>query len=255
MAGCQCAEPGCQVTDWGRGDVVCQGCGVVLESHILDDAAEWVDAQPARGPGIRCIVENASLEAGLAMVNRCVSQFGLTTSSNVAQSARQLFEDVHALKRHHRDPMAAAGAAVYFGFKFEGHGRELQHVSAVCGVDMRTLHAAVTDFKDLLRDKAYYPKLFTRLRVSMLLGACIDRLGLPPDQRRRLWRAAHQVDEDLAGAMDCSRKPRTLCSAVVWLAVRRERLGVDKRDVAAACSVCPQTIDKILATLTTAVGV
>lgn len=196
--------------------------------------------------------DEAALHAGREAVDACVTRFGQSTSSNVAETARQLYGDVLAAKKQIRGVEArgaAAAAAVYFGFKFEGVGRELQLVAAVCDVALRALHAAVSEFKDLLRDKPYYPKLFVRLHVGMLLDVCIDRLRLPVAQRKALWRTAHRLDEQLSASMDCGRKPKTLCSGVMWLAAHQEGIAVDKKDVAAACLVCPQTVDKIAALL------
>lgn len=250
---CFCTDgPQQLVTDWARGDVVCAGCGVVLEAHLMDDLeeyAEWGASRP--GPTLkRPVLEprEAALAGGLATVDRFVSLFGQSTAGGVACTARQLFGDVHGSKKSVRAD-ACAAAAVYYAFKMEGVGRELRFVAAVCGVDMRALHAAVADFKDTLRDKDYYPRLFARLHAGMLLDVFIDRLRLPRDQRTRLWRAAHRLDEELSASLDSGRKPRTLCSGVLWLAAQVERLDIDKRDLAAACAVCPQTMDKMAASL------
>lgn len=265
-----CGSPGPQpVTDWARGDVVCCGCGVVLEGQLLADTPDWDNSnnnghghghshgQHTRGhPNKRrklvACDEEAPLLAGRQVVDAFVARFGQSTSSNVAGTARQLYTDVHAAKKQIRGAdarSAAAAAAVYFGFKFEGVGREMHLVAGVCEVALKALHAAVSEYKDVLRDRPYYPKLFTRLHVGMLLDVCIDRLRLAAAQRKALWRTAHRLDEQLSACMDCGRKPKTLCSGVMWLAAHQEGIAVDKKDVAAACLVCPQTVDKIAALL------
>lgn len=289
----------CTVIDWASGDVVCQRCGVVLESHILDDSPEWHNRDtdttdksrvgaPCRphapdalnrlgtylsmasrtssrtasqGPhASRTAVKRlaaaagredsreAALAEGLRLVDGLVGDMGLASSSAVAITAKDLFADIseaRAVRSDSRLPLAAA--AVYYAFKLQRVDRELRQVSLVCGVCSRALHAAVSEYKEALRAKPYYPRLFTPLQAGRLIDVFLDRLRLPPADRKRVWRAATHLDERLVHAMDCGRKPRTICSGLLYLATRQEAPHVTKKSVAEACSVCQQTLDKVVA--------
>lgn len=274
---CDCAGGPTAVTDWSGGDVVCSACGVVLESHILDDCPEWrnyeagedksrVGASSSRGgggtfldpvPGCKrarvyreaAEAREAALREGLAAVDHFVGSCRLSSTGSVAAVARELFEDVHAARAVRSDNRrVVAAAAVYHACKMERLGRELRWVAAVCEVDQRALNAATADFKDLLAGRPYHARLFDALPAGTLLDIFLDRLGLAPDPRKRVWRAAHRIDEALAGgAMDCGRKPRTICSGIIGVALAREGVAVGKKELTRACSVCQQTLDKVMA--------
>jgi transcription initiation factor TFIIIB Brf1 subunit/transcription initiation factor TFIIB len=277
---CDCEGEPSPVTDWAGGDVVCCACGVVLEGHILDEAPEWrnhaaadgghaadrsrVGAADARlgtylerGAGgkrrrLRDPTRDAreqALHDGLALVDRLVGAFGLSTTSNVAATARELFADLHEAKGVRSDTRrACAAAAVYYGCKLENVGRELRLVSQVCQVDAKALNSATSEYKAALADKPYHARLFATLQAGKLIDIFLDRLRLAPDLRRRAWRAAHQLDESLVDVMDCGRKPRTICSGILFVAAQQERIpGVGKKEITEACAVCQQTLDKVVA--------
>lgn len=195
----------------------------------------------------------AALHEGLAVVDALALDMRLTTTSTIASTARELFADLHAARGVRADTRrAAAAAALYFGCKLENVGRELRRMAALCGVDLKALCAAAGDFKAALGDKAYYPRLFAPLQAGKLIDSFVDRLAdeaaLGPEVRRAVWRAAHALDESLVGIMDCGRKPRTICSGVLFLAAQQTPgAAVTKKHVTAACEVCQQTLDKVVA--------
>lgn len=285
---CDCAGGPTIVTDWSSGDVLCSACGVVMEGHILDETPEWrrhdddarreadhirvgnrapathqdrhlqgtylemprgATGRKRRCCGIKDTPKQQALKAGLDAIDVSVVAFGLGHTSQVAVTARELFEHVHAIKGVRSDVRDAyAASALYFGFKLEGVARELRLVAAMCGVEPRALNAAINDFKDVLRDKPYYHRLFAPLQAGKLIDIFLDRLRLPPDQRKRVWRTAHALDESMVTRLDCGRKPRTICSGLLYIACQREGVeAVTKKHVMDACDVCQQTLDKIVA--------
>ena len=140
-------------------------------------------------------------------------------------------------------------AAVYFACKMCGEAtRELRLVSACGGVDATALNAAVAAFKERLVTKSYHARLFDAVAPSQLVNMYADRLDVDPESLRRVKRDAHALHRAMDGALDCSRAPRTICGALTWLAVAKNDLmkKVSKRDVAKACNVCIQSIDKCL---------
>jgi len=267
MCDCPCGPT--PVTDWARGDVVCCACGVVVEGHILDEAPQWHDhaedcAAAASGPGgrrgrhnhqpvkrLRTVEDprEAAQREGLDVLTQLLHAMRISATGNIATTARELFTDLHAaraVRSDNRRPLAAA--ALYYGCKLENAGRELRLVSEVCGVDVRALNAATSEYKAALADRPYYARLFATLQAGKLIDIYLDRLRLAAEVRKRVWRAAHQLDEALVGAMDCGRKPRTICSGILFLAAQQERVaGVGKKEITEACGVCQQTLDKVVA--------
>lgn len=261
---CDCADGPTPVTDWARGDVVCCACGVVVEGHILDETPTWAEtAAPSpkrRRTGdtgkerkLRCVVDprEASLMDGMKVIDNFVGRFGLSSTSTIAITAKELFTDLNEVKGVRSDTRSAlAAAAVYYGCKMENSGRELRLVSQVCEVDAKALNAAASEYKEALHARPYHAKLFAGLQAGKLIDMFLDRLRLPTDQRRRVWRVAHALDESLVDLMDCGRKPRTICSGILYMAVQQEGIAsVTKKDITEACSVCQQTLDKVVTQL------
>lgn len=278
---CDCALGSSLVTDWASGDVVCQGCGVVVEGHILDEAPEWTtrehEADRSRVGAPNAVLgtfldagghlckkrkfrdtrtpREISLKEGRDAVDACVSSLCLAIGGTVGRAARELFElhfDKKGVRSDTRPVLAAA--AVYLACKLENVGRELRLVAGACQVDLRALNAATTDLKDSLVDHPQYPKLAAGLSAEKLIDIYLDRLRLPADQRKRVWREAVRLEEDLRarGVMDSGRKPRTLCCGILHVALRRAGCcEVPKKELAKACAVCQQTLDKVAAHIAT----
>lgn len=202
-----------------------------------------------RGMAAREEPAEAALYRGLEVLTELLGAMRLPSSGVIAGTARELFTDLHEERAVRCDTRRAlAAAAVYYGCKLENAGRELRLVSDVCGVDARALNAATSEYKAALGSRAYYPRLFATLQAGKLIDVFLDRLRLPAEQRRRVWRTAHQLDEAVLDAMDCGRKPRTICSGILYVAARQEGVdAVGKKEITEACNVCQQTLDKVVA--------
>lgn len=248
------------VTDFSSGDTICVRCGVVVESHVLDESAEWKTAEvedkrrrppPPKHAKWRAAEPADAVAEMMRVIDMCACVLGLSTSSNAATWAKELYRDLHEAKPLRGESKAVyATAAMYFGCKLAGAARELRFVSGACGVDIGSLNDAVAAFKDRLVGKSYHAKLFEAVQAGMLINMYADRLPLDgADDMRRIKRAAHIIDEQLLATLDCSRAPRTVCSGILWLAAQRERIAVSKKAVAAACGVCIQSVDKMVAEL------
>lgn len=260
------------ITDWASGDVVCRGCGVVVEGHILDEAPEWTHREgapdksrvgmPSAELGTvldtkRRKLHDASqtsrdraLREGLELVDSFVTQFRLSTTSAIAVTARDLYRDFDAARGVRNDNRrCVAGASLYFACKIENMGRELRLVANVCGLDRKQFHATTADFKECLEGKPYHELMFQTLHPSKLVDIFLDRLHLPSEDRKRVWKTAMDLCDILGaqGLVDSGRKPRTLCGGVVWVALRVQSVDVSKKDVSEACDVCQQTLDKAAA--------
>ena len=267
MCDCEHYDEASLVTDYSSGDVVCVQCGVVVEGHVLDTGPEWrahdaagrcraeVSAAPARTVYDKRVPAWAlpardPLADAYAIIDQCLCAIGMTTSSNVAAWAKELYRDMSTIRAVRGEAKGVhALAAVYFGCKLAGVPRELRHLAAVCNVDGAHLNDAVAAFKDRLEGKPYHARLFEAVQAGTLINMYADRLQLDSAALRQIKRAAHMLDEQLLDTLDCSRAPRTICSGVMWLAAQREGVPVSKRAVAAACGVCMQSVDKMAAEL------
>lgn len=262
------------MTDWASGDVVCRACGVVVEGHVLDEGPEWWGDGCRAGPpdprgrlGTYLVKAGgakrfrhgggedpsaAALTEGLRVVDQMVLGLRLSTTCGIAGTAKELFSDLHAARAVRGDTRrATAAAAVYLACKLENAGRDLRLVSHALDVDVRALGAAAGDFKDRLDGKPYHARLFEGLRAGRLIDVMLDRLvaagALAGARRRDVWRAAQHLDEVLSRALDCGRKPRTICSGLLFVAAQHAAVPLDKKAVAAECEVCQQTLDKVVA--------
>jgi transcription initiation factor TFIIIB Brf1 subunit/transcription initiation factor TFIIB len=250
------------VTDHATGDTVCVQCGVVVEAHemVHYDIAELAAAPPRQPDRKRPRVSRATTadDAHLAVerdvedkIRACMNNLRISSTA-VLHRAKELFNDVNEAKPVRGDDarLCFVAAAVYFACKMCGEAaRELRLVAACGGVDAAALNAAVAAYKDRLEARPYYAKLFDAVSANRLINMYTDRLRVDDDVLRRIKRDAHALHTKLDGLLDCSRAPRTICGALTWLAVaqNRERArGVSKKDVAAACDVCIQSIDKCL---------
>ncbi len=267
MCDCPDFDEGSLVTDYARGDRVCMRCGVVVEGHVLDASPEWRAHDKCRAEysprgvkhGTPCTVFDVSVPAwalpprdpladAYALVDRCLHAIDMSTGSNAAAWARELYRDMHTSRAVRGEAKATySAAAVYFGAKLAGTPRELRFIASTCGVDAAGLNDAVAAFKDRLEGRPYHARLFEAVQAGTLINMFADRLALDTADLRRIKRAAHVLDDKLLDTLDCSRAPRTICSGVMWLAAQREQVPVTKRAVAAACGVCMQSVDKMVA--------
>jgi transcription initiation factor TFIIIB Brf1 subunit/transcription initiation factor TFIIB len=265
---CDCGDSGSDVVvDYSTGDAVCVRCGVVVEGHAflyddmhVDDARRSYDmhAHFRHAPWVLADRDDRDPLADiLADINLFVGRLGLSTDSSAAAWARDLARDMNTA--HMPDAAAPAkpprgdarrvhaAAAVYFGCKMSGAARELRRVAAACDVDPPALNDAIATFKERLEARPYHARLFEAVQAGMLINMYAGWLDVSEHQRRAIKRAAHMLDEQLLASLDCSRAPRTICSAVLWLAAARAGVALSKRTVAGACGVCVQSIEKCLA--------
>ncbi len=250
------------ITDHSTGDTVCVRCGVVVEAHEMVDCfydSTEVAAPPARKrPRVAAAVARAAAatDCGIAAerdvegrIRGCMGNMRIA-SNDVLRWAKDLYADVTEAKpvRGEDARQAFVAAAVYFACKMCGEAtRELRTVSGCGGVDPAALNAAVAAYKDRLEHKPYHARLFDAVPAHRLINMYAGRLEVDAASLRLVQRDAHALHDALERSLDCSRAPRTICSALTWLAAARNGLrGVSKKDVAAACSVCIQSIDKCL---------
>jgi transcription initiation factor TFIIIB Brf1 subunit/transcription initiation factor TFIIB len=245
------------VADHATGDTVCTGCGVVVEAHeMVNCFYDNTEVAPRKQPARKKQRRSDWLEPQVAnrdaedKIRACMSNLRVT-SGDVLRWAKELYNDANEAKavRGEDARRSFAAAAVYFACKMCGEAsRELRLVSGCGGVDPAALNAAVAACKERLASKPYHGRLFDAVSAPQLVNMYTGLLPVDGESLRRVRRDAHALHLALDGVLDCSRAPRTICSALTWLAVCKNGLkGVSKRDVAKACDVCIQSIDKCLA--------
>lgn len=118
----------------------------------------------------------------------------------------------------------------------------------------RALNAAVDAYKDHLAGLGYHEQLFAAVHAGGLINAYGDRLPVSEPDRRRVKAAAHRLDAALAGRLDSGRRPATVVSGLLSLALREADVAVPKKALLAACGVCQQTLDRMALEITEALA-
>lgn len=245
---CHCQGAPTPSVDRGTGCVVCVGCGVVVENFLIDESLEYASEPRAGGAPVAAAPASETLQDGLRTVESFAHALRFSSATGVVLArAKELFADVHAVRTVRRDARDAyAAAALYLACKLEAAAREMAAVAAACGVQLQAVNAAVAAFRERLAGKPYAPRLVEGIRAGDLINATVDRVsGLSDENRRRVKRVAHRLDDFLRERLDCSRAPRTVCSGLIWVAMQRENVPAPKAAVLRACEVCAQTLDKV----------
>ena len=129
----------------------------------------------------------------------------------------------------------------------ESAPRELKDIAGRCQVATRGLHAAVDAYKDHLPAAAYHGDLFATVAAGSLINSYGDRLPVTEAERKAVKRAAHRLDERLRGRLDSGRRPATVVSGLLFAGLREAGVSVPKKALLAACGVCQQTLDRMVA--------
>nr|GEU42443.1 transcription initiation factor IIB-2 [Tanacetum cinerariifolium] len=137
------------VLDHSAGDTICSECGLVLESHLIDETSEWRtfanefgDNDPVRvGEPINS-VEMGTIHAGDFMRRFC-SNLGMAN-----QTIKAAQESVHKSKVFdiRRSPISIAAAIIYIVTQLSDAKKLLKDVALTTGVAQGTIR---NSYKDL----------------------------------------------------------------------------------------------------------
>lgn len=273
---CDCLQSGGQpslVTDTGTGDVVCRGCGVVVEAHIFDERAEYCDdaagarAEPCRDawllpprpilldgvPGRRRrLASNADPHASTRQLFEVVDWMGRALARDVRDTAKMLCRDLAAQRPVRADARHLhAAAALYLATRMHGQGvgrskREIAAQFQGHGVTEHGLTATAKAFRDALHGAAYARQLFRGLDAGDLVHRCVDRLGLESArQAAAVKKAARELVDRVPAAEAEGKTPCSICSGAVACALQRQGIQLRKSRVASSCCVSGATLDKM----------
>lgn len=266
--GCDCGM-GDLVTDVASGDVVCRGCGVVVQAHIFDERLEgygdeagprasqcrdaWLlPAQPVvlDAPRRRAR-SNDDPHAATRELFNIVDWMGRTYARDVRDTAKLLCRDLAAVRTVRGDARRIhVAAALYLATRMNGRGvgrskREIAAQFADMGVTERGLTAAVRGFKDALSHAPYSRQLHADLDADDLINRAVDRLGLEPPHRNAVKRAAHDLAAIVPAREVEGKTPNSVCSGVVACALQRVGVKLSKKQVLEGCRVSGATMDKM----------
>ena len=258
------------VTDTASGDVVCQQCGVVVESHIFDEHLEYysetmgtragppeswllpcqptvVDNMPSRSR----LLSNADPHASTREMFTLLEWLGRKFSTDVVDTAKLLCRDLVAQKPVRGDSKhVSAACALYLATKMHGHGigRSKKEIAAefqALGVTERGLTSTAKMFKDVLHLSPYAAKLFSGLDAGDLINRCVDRLDVDDPTRKSIKRLAHQLAGQVAAEDVEGKTPCGICSGVVNCALLRLGIKLSKKHLTESCRVSGATLDKM----------
>lgn len=268
--GCDCGQ-GDFVTDVSSGDVVCRGCGVVVEAHIFEERLEcyseqagpragptkdaWLlpaqpvvfDAFPAR----RRILCNADPHTSIRELFSVIEMMGRTYSKDVQDTAKLLCRDLASKRTVRADCRHVyAASALYLAAKMHGRGigRSKKEVAAefqMHGVTERGITVTAKLFKGALHSAAYSGQLFSGLDAADLINRCVDRLDLDGATRKEVKRCAHVLAERVPEREVEGKTPCSICSGVVACVLQQLDVKMSKKHLVECCRVSGATLDKM----------
>ena len=280
-ATCDCGRPENVVVDHAAGDMICTDCGVVIESHLMDERPEWHGpgedgarpdgrrAGPAGGllPGLasttldrlpaklhkyvtaeeRAPGERVALD-GFRAIDQLAAELRLT--GTVVETAKEVMRDA-CLKNARLGTMAVlAASCVYYACKIAGVSRRKREIAGMCRVSETDLNAVNKALKVALTGRPYHASMYSSVRPADLIFRAVDRLDMLPEDRRRVKRRAMDLDRAVqaSGALE-GRTPGGICCALVFAAMKLEGLTPSKKAVTATCQVSCVTLNKAVKAL------
>ena len=248
--GCECAgDPAAApVYDSASGDLVCTGCGVVVEAYHAVDTKEWFEDRDARAdaPSIVPHLKTDSQTNAYRTLMDGLACLKLPRTHRVALTAVEILLKVMDRSTVRRDVQAGVTAAcAYAAFKVEGETRDVGVVArafAVAVVDISRVMERVTD---ALEGTPLAARLVTaRVHPRNLVPDFASRLEIPTPRRktiaaRALAKGAALGDE----AHQMGREPRTICAALIAEAAAELGVALPPGAVERACGVCAQVLN------------
>eukprot|EP00878_Enallax_costatus_P001359 GHUV01001508.1.p1 GENE.GHUV01001508.1~~GHUV01001508.1.p1 ORF type:complete len:394 (+),score=120.99 GHUV01001508.1:421-1602(+) len=229
------------VEDHARGDIVCKGCGLVAEAHIIDERSEWrtfgdkekEGDDPSRvGAASNPMMDDAGLSTGIGKMQGGGGQYTMLSRLQNRQNAgdrtmQTAMREINVVIDRMRLTDAVKNSA-YEVFK------DVQDTKATKGRSLKAVYAACI-YVAAKRENC--PRTFKEICGVMPdvnkvdIGRCftaIDKM-----YKSRLVSQAKQRGEDLAGAVEvkvkASKTAGNALQAVDIIKRFMNRLGADKQ--------------------------
>ncbi len=266
---CDCGQADL-VTDASCGDVVCRGCGVVVEAHIFDERLESYSDDVGPRVGRDCqdawllptqpivldaprhkLRSNDDPHAATRELFAMADWMGRSYSRDVRDTAKLLCRDLSAVRLVRGDARHVhVAAALYLATRMHGRGvgrskREVAAQFGDAGITERRLTAAVRMFKDSLCNAPYSQQLASDLDAEDLINRAVDRLQLDASSRNAVKKAAHDLAALVPAREVEGKTPGSVCSGIVACALQRAGVKLSKKRVLEGCRVSGATMDKM----------
>lgn len=269
-----------QLVETREGDVVCQVCARVVESHVIDMRPEWYNAENSRAGGVgrddfllgsssgaAVVPPNKSrfaepdphkhIRLGLKEIERLVGLFRLDTECNICKSAKEMYRDYCVARTEENrtiresERTAAAAVALYYGFKVEKVPRTVKEILATCGIVAGSLDKLIKNYRKLLATKPYFSSLLQSTVAKDVVVRVFNNIDFSSaEEKNKIMKRSQELFELVSskGILD-GKSPDTVCSAVVYKAAQEAGAAVTKKMVYKACCVSNVTLNKALAEL------
>jgi transcription initiation factor TFIIIB Brf1 subunit/transcription initiation factor TFIIB len=275
---CDCLDGPQRPITTESGDVVCTGCGRVLEAHIFDERPEWYDSTFSRAAPVttddviagttgsnivpsrkRKFVTPDAQQATRGVfkeIDRMAGQLSVDVQHTSVVMAKEILRDFYVAKDHKklRDDTRKvhAACALYFGFKTQQHARDrnprtLREMEGLCDADLRDM---IKDFSRTLRDKSYSRLMRQSVDAGDLVRRKMDviahKAGLDAETRQKILRRAGKVLDLVYEQQQLEGKtPEAVCAAALFDACERiVPKKVKKIVIAEAVGVVIATLNK-----------
>lgn len=252
----------CQGTDFcvDHGDLICTDCGLVAQSHLLDDTPEWnnydddIDRSrvgaPAstlltgKGPSSTVIPKTSKTwmiskfhdHMSLSYMDRAllkvyeeieeVAGTQMELSGNTVETAKEFYKDIKEAKvTRGENHKALIACCVYYACKLNGGNREKFEIASAFGTEKSVFTHACKEFLDLVQDKPYFERLFTTSTGQR--GIIYRTLRQLPISEKLIWPYVRKVEDAYDtlrahgdGAFDSKTPKSILCALAVVCAPR-----------------------------------
>ncbi|CAL5225056.1 g7834 [Coccomyxa viridis] len=262
------------VTVHSEGDVVCRGCGLVLESRILTEDCSFADrdrtsplvpetqgfenagnalriAAPsnstARRPNVRRLqMAQAQVDRGrqlqtAEMEEVCKHLMRLPTC--ILDEAKRLYAKVLEVRISRGQILVAIQAcAVYYACllqKQPGTARNVAEIAQAFAIPESAFTRADKVVKEALQGTRFYRDLFEVANAQDLVSRSVSKLELDQARDRRIKKLAIDIVSDIeARKLLRGKSTGSLSSVPIWCAIAAEGCGMSKSQLCKGIGGC-----------------
>eukprot|EP00164_Ancoracysta_twista_P019990 GFYU01035469.1.p1 GENE.GFYU01035469.1~~GFYU01035469.1.p1 ORF type:complete len:365 (+),score=71.78 GFYU01035469.1:68-1162(+) len=261
------------VEDHAQGDLICDGCGLVLQGRLVDEHSEWrtfsndtsgVDQTRVGGPS-NPLLDDSGYSTGIAkggsggadgfQVNRLQNRGALSGSDRtlleayreigrmadliglpqtIKDRASELYKGIHDQKAlRGRDSKAVMAAAVYIACRQENVPRTLKEICALTRASKKEIGRC---YKEML--KVLETNLSTINTSDFMIRFC-SNLGLPTD----ILNASTAVAEKAVQmGIVAGKSPISVAAASIYLVSQLSKHKKTQKEIATVAGVSEVTI-------------
>ena len=263
------------VTVHSEGDVVCRGCGLVLESRILTEVCSFADRDrvspavpeengfetpgnalriaapsshtPARRPSVRRLqIAQAQIDRGRQLQTaemEDVCRHLMRLPASILEEAKGLYARVLEMRTSRGQILVGIQAcAVYYACilqKQPGIARNVAEVAEAFGIPESAFTRADKVVKEALQGTRFFRDLFEVANAQDLVSRSVNKLELDQARDRRIKRLAIDIVSDIeARKLLQGKSTGSLSSVAIWCAVAAEGCSMSKSQLCKGIGGC-----------------